>query len=186
MSKAKNKEEIFIGMIKAGIFEIDDDGRIWRLAARNAWHTIKPVMRRRAEYQGCRHNYLVLQASIAGKKVIALAHRIIWIYLHSTIPVGLEINHKDGDRTNNNPANLELVTASENQKHSYRVTKTHHPNIGSKNPFSKLTEEGVKNIRTRAKEGERLMSIAKSYRVSYYTIWDVVSGRHWQHVKEAV
>ena len=73
MSKAKNKEEIFIGMIKAGIFEIDDDGRIWRLAARNAWHTIKPVMRRRAEYQGCRHNYLVLQASIAGKKVIALA-----------------------------------------------------------------------------------------------------------------
>jgi hypothetical protein len=33
----------------------------------------------------------------------------------------MEVNHKDGNRANNQPSNLELVTSSENKMHSYRV-----------------------------------------------------------------
>ena len=36
----------------------------------------------------------------------------------------LEVNHKDGDKKNNSLNNLEYVTHSQNQLHSYRVLKT--------------------------------------------------------------
>lgn len=35
----------------------------------------------------------------------------------------LEVNHKDGNKENNNINNLEYVTHSENQFHSFRVLK---------------------------------------------------------------
>ena len=42
-----------------------------------------------------------------------------------------EVNHKDGDKTNNHINNLEWVSKSENQKHSIKIgLRTPSPNIG--------------------------------------------------------
>lgn len=40
-------------------------------------------------------------------------HRLIWVLRHGDIPDGMQIDHIDGDKTNNSPDNLRL--ASENQ-----------------------------------------------------------------------
>ncbi len=49
------------------------------------------------------------------------AHRMIWEAVHGPIPDGLQINHKNGVKHDNRLCNLELVTCSENIKHSYRI-----------------------------------------------------------------
>jgi HNH endonuclease len=49
-------------------------------------------------------------------RVQVLAHRIIWTMLHGSIPRGMEIDHQDGDGTNNRLENLRLVTPGENMK----------------------------------------------------------------------
>ena len=40
-------------------------------------------------------------------------HRVVWEWHHGTIPDGTHIHHKDGDRTNNAPDNLECLDAQE-------------------------------------------------------------------------
>lgn len=53
--------------------------------------------------------------------MIAYAHRLVWVHNNGPIPKGVEVNHKDGDKTNNRLDNLELVTHAKNIEHSYRV-----------------------------------------------------------------
>lgn len=50
-------------------------------------------------------------------------HRLVAETFIGRIPKGLEVNHKDGDKHNNNPINLEYMTRSENLYHYYRITK---------------------------------------------------------------
>ena len=47
------------------------------------------------------------------------AHRVVWTYFNGLIPDGQVINHIDGNKKNNNIANLECVTHSANMKHAY-------------------------------------------------------------------
>jgi hypothetical protein len=48
-------------------------------------------------------------------------HRLVAIFHLPTFDSTLQINHKDGDKTNNHISNLEMVTASENALHAWRV-----------------------------------------------------------------
>lgn len=47
-----------------------------------------------------------------------LMHRLVWIYFHGFIPLKREIDHIDGNRSNNKIENLRLVTRGENNKNS--------------------------------------------------------------------
>lgn len=53
--------------------------------------------------------------------VYLAAHRIMYQKFIGELDHRLQINHIDGNRKNNTPTNLELVSGSENQVHSYRV-----------------------------------------------------------------
>jgi hypothetical protein len=48
-------------------------------------------------------------------------HRLVAIFHLTTFDNNLQINHKDGDKTNNHISNLEMVTASQNALHAWRV-----------------------------------------------------------------
>jgi len=41
-------------------------------------------------------------------------HRVIWTMVNGPIPSGLEVNHKDENKSNNRIENLELVTPEQN------------------------------------------------------------------------
>ena len=48
-------------------------------------------------------------------------HRLVTKFYLGDMPKGLCVNHKDGNKLNNNPSNLEYITISENIKHSIRM-----------------------------------------------------------------
>jgi len=50
-------------------------------------------------------------------------HRLVYETFVGAIPNGYEINHKDGNKVNNELSNLELCTHKDNIIHSYKVLK---------------------------------------------------------------
>lgn len=48
-------------------------------------------------------------------------HRLVALFHLDTFSDNLQINHKDGNKINNSVDNLEMVTASQNSLHAWRV-----------------------------------------------------------------
>lgn len=59
--------------------------------------------------------------SINYKNKTYLVHRLIWETFVGEIPKGLQINHIDGNKSNNRLSNLEVVTPAENIRHAYKM-----------------------------------------------------------------
>lgn len=89
-----------------------------------------------------------------------------------------EVNHLNGNKTDNSVNNLEWCTSGENQKHAYN-TGLKTPLRGIKHNMAKLTEEDITDIRLFANAGITHGDIAKVYPVVRQTISRVVSGELW-------
>lgn len=74
-------------------------------------------------YEEKQNGYVYCINKNNGKKY--RKHRLIWeITNQQKIPKNYQINHKDGNKENNNPSNLELNTAKQNTLHWYREINT--------------------------------------------------------------
>ncbi len=91
----------------------------------------------------------------------------------------LMVNHKDGDKTNNNYKNLEWVTAKENINHSF---KNGMSKIGEKHGNSLFTKKDIFKIYDMIKKKIPQNEIAKIYKVKNSTINRIATGKSW--VKE--
>lgn len=69
--------------------------------------------------------YYKVRLSKEGKVIDQAIHNLVYCTFYNTIiPNGYVINHKDGNKLNNNLENLELVTLSDNVKKALYETKT--------------------------------------------------------------
>jgi len=110
-----------------------------------------------------------------GQPTVKYVHRLV---AEAFLPrkLGKEVNHKDGDKANNNLDNLEWVTSSENQLHATRVLLK---GIGSKNGYSKLKEEQVLDIKNMLESGMSQTTIGNIFNVSNHAIHRISKGYNW-------
>lgn len=57
-------------------------------------------------------------------------HKIVAETFLGPVPDGLEIDHRDGDKSNNNVTNLEYVTHAENMRRRYARARTNGEDLG--------------------------------------------------------
>ena len=75
-----------------------------------------------------KHGYRVISFKWNGKTINKYLHRLLAItYLNFDENSNLVINHKDGNKLNNNLDNLEIISSSENLQHAY-VNNLRKPN----------------------------------------------------------
>lgn len=118
-------------------------------------------------------------------------HRLLWIHHNGEIPPGLQINHKDFNKLNNDLDNLELVTPKQNRKHAkdngikfcvFPKGNTAHtlrknPGGKGKSRSVKISMEDIQKIRNRYRLGFSQQDLAKVFRVSQWTISCIVNKK---------
>jgi len=187
-SMKKNNEEMVYQAVLMGELQIDNQGRIWRVAKRGWDRWKKKVVTRKCEKVRAEKpmpsGYLIIRAMFNKRRYTAMAHRLIWHHFNGSIPKGKQINHKNGIKNDNRPENLELVTPSENTQHMIQVLKKGHQinQNGEDNNMSKLTENQIRDIRKRRLNGESLMIIAKDYNIAFQTVSKIARGDRWKHL----
>lgn len=93
-----------------------------------------------------------------------------------------QVNHIDGDKSNNKVTNLEWCANQENTIHAYR-TGLAKPLKGCDNASSKLTKEDILYIRSHYKYHDREFStiaLGKKFNVSRYTIASIVKYKTYK------
>ena len=101
-------------------------------------------------------------------------HRLIYAKFVGKLKKHLQINHIDGNPSNNRPENLELVTQSQNQIHRFRVLKS--PAVIGR---SKINYEVANEIRELRKSGAKYLDLAAQFNLSKSTISYIVNKRTW-------
>lgn len=112
-------------------------------------------------------------------------HRLVIESFIGEIPRGLQVNHIDGNKSNNRLDNLEIVTNRENSIHSYHILGNPAPvYMGQDHPNTKLTDEDVIRIRKNYKKGESNSSLYEEYsdKVSLSSFRKILYGATWKHL----
>ncbi len=89
-----------------------------------------------------------------------------------------EINHRDGNKSNNRADNLEWVTSSENKRHRYDILR-HGAARGERHGHVKLREDQVKDIRARLAAGQLGTRLAAEYGIRPQSVQSIKWGRSW-------
>lgn len=107
-------------------------------------------------------------------------HRLVIMAFVGEIPLGYEVNHKDGNKANNHLSNLEMVTPSENRIHSTHVLGNKPPVFrGENHGNSKLTQKDVDEIRLLRGTGMFYKDIAAKFNVSITNIGHICRNENW-------
>lgn len=112
------------------------------------------------------------------------AHRVAWTLQRGPIPARMEVCHRCDNPPCVNVDHLFVGTRKENSDDMDRKGRRVVNNTkGSKRWNSLLTEDIVRDARRRAALGESRMALAVEYGVSVLTLYSVIAGRSWRHVK---
>jgi len=116
------------------------------------------------------------------KRLNRLVHRLVALAFVENPNGLLEVNHKDGDKENNDASNLEWCSRQQNIQHAWRTGLSTYSNMGVNNGRHVLNENSVIEIRDAYARGETRYSIAKRYGIGWTTVDHVIKGHTWSYV----
>lgn len=118
----------------------------------------------------------------AGQRKMKSVHRLVGEnFLQETYKKGLQINHKDCNKSNNHVDNLEWCTGAHNIQHALENNLFVH---GEDHYNSKITVETVKTIKQFLDQGYTPSRIVKMMNlpIGKRQIYKIKNRKKWRHV----
>ena len=122
--------------------------------------------------------YQVIVLTLKNKRSKGVyVHREVLAAFTGACPKGLHVSHLNGNNNDNRLCNLCYETALENvRRKKQHGTQT----CGENHTTAKLTTAQVLEIRSKRKEGMKLLELSKMYGVSFQHISRICKGENWR------
>lgn len=163
-----------------GKYEVSSQGAVRALYREQEFMARWGVARMRFPAKNCLlststngYKYVTLSKDASGRK--HLVHRLVMAAFEGESQ--LQVNHKDGDKTNNFFSNLEYCTSLQNLRHCIDVLGKKR---GAGSGSAKVTEDEVRAIR----EDRRILrEIAADYGITLQAVHLIKKRKNWGHLE---
>lgn len=145
------------------------------------YHSTKQTQQLKFDYSGKSKCYKRVTFCKDGKTKRFLIHRLVALAFIDNPLNKPQVNHIDGNPSNNDMDNLEWCTQSENMKHAFR-TGLQTPNITN----AKLTKKNIFEIFEMRKLGLTHKEISLNFDVNRKCIGDVLNKKTWTNTTKEV
>lgn len=157
-----------------GLYQVSTNGQVKRLGG-----TLRCKYDRILKQSRRPDGYMNVALSKDGKSISHLVHRLVcWAFIGKQGDYW--VNHKNGDKSDNQLSNLEYVTPSENNQHAYDIG-LRRKLYGENNPNSTISDEDAYLIdiayRHARLELGGIGGIAQAFGVSRTTVSDIIHGK---------
>jgi hypothetical protein len=158
-----NEEELWRPVVRFPGYEVSDKGRVRSFKSGKA-----KILKLGKDGSG----YPIVCLYKNGRGYWFLVHRLVAEAFLGFPEDMLEVNHKNGVKTDNRVENLEWLTRSDNHKHAIKtgLRKT------------KLSENQVLEILDMLDAGVPQTEIAEIFNIAQSTVSMIKSGRRWSHL----
>lgn len=157
-----------------GVYQVSNTGKVRRMWRQQALNEIMQKNKKGSEYKR-------VCLCIHGKKKEYSVHRLVAEAFIPNPNYYPQINHIDGKKGNNRADNLEWCSPKQNTQHAIKTGLRNYN--GDKNPFSRLTEDQVREIRKLYAEGNyTYKQLGEMFNIHFSTVGYIIQRIRWAHV----
>lgn len=168
-----------------GKYQVSNIGRVKSLARRDEMG--RCVQSRPIKFRKHTGGYLRVALRAGGATHEFYIHRLVMAAFIGEPPLHVEVNHKNGIKSDNRLENLEYCSHQANAQHSVNVLKHGvghtHPMHGERHYKAKLNDDAVRIIRGEPDDTDTVKKLAARFGVTTAAIRFVKRGLTWKHVR---
>jgi hypothetical protein len=166
----------YVGLIEWPGYLVGDDGSVWSCKHRRGWLTDEW---RRVAVSVNQKGYHFATFCTKRKRTTFSVARLVLMAFVGPRPEGMEACHKDDNRSNNVPSNLEWDTHANNVR---QRNERGRQAFGERSGAAKLKASDVPNIFILSALGFSRRTIAPWFGVSYGPIDNILARKTWKHL----
>ena len=160
-----------------GFYEISNFGKVKRICTKIG----KPCNKLLGESPD-KSGYIHYSICKNGKVVTKTAASLVMENFVAPRPKNVQVNHKNGNKRDNRPENLEYISRTENIRHARDVLKVKHGHPGEDHIFAKLNDKKVREIRNTKNYFGLNSFFAKKFGISNSLVSLIKLNKSWTHI----